>query len=122
MEWLIERLIGLIPAISNLSREKREIADNALVSISHALNETCIYLKQIRDGSPKNRETEEKLARYWAAAAIPARHLDDEFAELCIYKSDAWVNPDEWNRERIEQYGIDLESVRKKYHDLLLDK
>jgi hypothetical protein len=70
MEWLIERLIALIPAISNLSGERREMADNALISISHALNETSIYLRQIRDGAPQDREKEEHLARYWAAAAV----------------------------------------------------
>ncbi len=119
MEWLIERLISLIPAIANLSKEKREIADNALIAISTALSETSLYLAHIREGGSSDRTREEQLARYWAAAAVPARHLDLELADMCLYKSDSWTNPDRWNRERIVQYGIDIESVRERYAELL---
>ena len=65
----------------------------------------------------------EQLARYWAAAAVPARHIDEDFAELCLYKSEAWwVNPEEWDSKKIEQYGIDIESVKNKYQAMLLNK
>ena len=63
---------------------------------------------------------EEEIARYWAEAAIPARHLDIEFAELCLYKSEAWINPDLWTHDKVVKYGIDLESVKIKYKAMLL--
>lgn len=119
MEWLIERLISLIPAIANLSKEKREIADNALIAITTALSETSLYLSHIREGGSSDRTREEQLSRYWAAAAVPARHLDDKLADMCLYKSDSWTNPDQWDRDRIVQYGIDIESVKEKYTELL---
>ena len=119
MEWLIERLISLIPIISKFSKDKREIADNALIAISNALSETLLYLAHIRTGGGKDRIREEQLARYWSAAAVPVRHLDSELADLCLYKSDSWTNPDRWDSSRVAQYGIDIESVRKKYTELL---
>ncbi|MCD6197703.1 MAG: hypothetical protein J7K15_03895 [Deltaproteobacteria bacterium] len=119
MEWLIERLIAILPAIAKLSKEKRELADNALNAISIALNETSLYLVHIRDGGGSDRSREEQLARYWAAAAVPVRHLDRELAEMCQYKSEIWTNPDNWNLEKIAQYGIDINSVRDKYAELL---
>lgn len=119
MEWLIERLIAILPAIAKLSKEKRELADNALNAISIALNETSLYLVYIRDAGGSDRSREEQLARYWAAAAVPVRHLDRELAEMCQYKSEIWTNPDNWNLEKIAQYGIDINSVRDKYAELL---
>lgn len=119
MEWLIERLISLIPLLAKYSKEKRDIADNALIAVSTALAETSLYLAHIRQGGKAERAREEQLARYWAAAAVPVRHLDEEFADICQYKSDVWVSPDSWDPEKIGQYRIDLDSVRKRYTELL---
>jgi len=119
MEWLVERLVGLIPLIKENAEKRRELADNALSVISRALNETSLYVQHIQNGGAPDRSREEELARYWSAAAIPVRHLDREFAEMCHYKSELWTSPDNWNPEKLTQYGIDLDSVKQKYTDLL---
>ncbi len=55
MEWLVERLIGLLPAISTLQKDKREVADAALSSIAKALNETVLYVAHIDETETRDR-------------------------------------------------------------------
>lgn len=119
MEWLIERLISLIPTISDLSKNRRDLADNALAAISEALSETSLYLAHLKDTGKRDREREEQLARSWAAAAVPARHIDVELAEMCQYKSEIWINPDAWGRDKIQKYGVDIDTVKHRYMELL---
>lgn len=115
IEWVVERLISLIPAIGNASKDKREVADNALRSVSHALTETCIYVNHYIEKDKRDEEIEAQLSRYWSAAAIPLRHLDRELSEICEYKSEYWLNPRNWDASRAKGIAIDLESVREKY-------
>ncbi len=119
MEWLIERLISLIPSITNLSKERRDVADSALLAISVALRETSLYLAHVRDGGDPDRSQEEQLARNWAAAAVPIRHLDRGLAEKCQHKCELWTNPDNWNLAKMTQYGHDIESIKERYAELL---
>ncbi|MHC4241208.1 MAG: hypothetical protein ACYSU4_02320 [Planctomycetota bacterium] len=119
MEWLIERLMSLIPAISHLSKEKRDIADNALTAISTALSETSLYLAHIQNDGSRDRSREEKLALLWAAAAVPARHIDGGLADMCQHKSESWINPNKWNRDKIDEYGIGIDTVKKRFAELL---
>ena len=43
MEWVVERLISLLGPIATMTKDKRDLQDNALRSISHALQETKLY-------------------------------------------------------------------------------
>ena len=122
IEWVVERVSALIPAIEKLSVAKREMKDNALRAISHALNETYLYYSSLENGKRRNREIEAQLSRYWAAAAIPLRHLDQELASVCEHKSEYWVNPDSWGQARVDQLGIGLKKVRNQYRTLLAPK
>ena len=92
IEWVVERLISLIPAIDKLSNDKKVTADEALRSISHALTETCIYYNGYSKSGIKNEKTEADLARLWSAAAIPIRHIDQKLSEICEYKSEYWLD------------------------------
>ncbi|WP_206751690.1 hypothetical protein, partial [Halorubrum sp. SD626R] len=65
---------------------------------------------------------EEQLSRYWAAAAIPVKHLDPELALICDKKSDFWINQDNWPPERIERNKIGLDMVRTQYRQMLVPK
>lgn len=116
---IFERLIALIGPLANLSKERRELRDNALRSICNALDETYLYYRDIDRGSPRNLETEAQLARYWSAAAIPIRHIDNELALLCDQKSEYWLNPDTWDNDRVNTVGIALDNVRERYRRLL---
>lgn len=119
IEWVVERLVSLLGPISALGKEKRELGDNALRAISHALNETYLYYRDIEQGKKRNRDVEAQLSRYWSAAAIPIRHIDKELAQICEYKSEYWVNPDTWDDHKVKKLGIGLEEVRNKYRALL---
>ena len=115
IEWVVERLISLLPAIGNLSKDKRKVADNALRAISHALTETSLYVNRYVKSGKRDEEIESQLARYWSAAAIPLRHIDQELSEICEYKSEYWLDPNSWNPEKTNGLSISLDSVRDKY-------
>lgn len=119
IEFVVKRLTNLIGHMTEIGRDKRELRDNALRSISHALNETYLYYRDIDSGKERNMDTEAQLSRYWAAAAIPLRHIDNELAEVCEYKSDYWINPETWDQSKIMEFGIALEDVRERYRTLL---
>lgn len=122
LEFVVEQFIALLGNIQNLSKEKREIKDNALRAISHALNETYLYYASQDKGKQRNLDVEKQLSNYWAAAAIPLRHLDESLAMTCEYKAEYWVNPDNWSDEQIHKHGIALDSLRKQYRQLLAPK
>jgi len=115
IEWVVERLISLLPAIGDISKDKRELADNALRSIAYALTETSLYVNRYVKSGKRDEEIEAQLSRYWSAAAIPLRHIDQELSEICEYKSEYWIDPTNWNPEKTNGISIDLETVRDKY-------
>lgn len=115
LEWIAERLIALLPVLSEVSKNKQELADNALRSISHALTETCLYVSRYLDQGKRDQEIETQLSRYWSAAAIPLRHIDNDLSQICEYKSEYWINPEGWDPSKTNGAKIDLETVREKY-------
>ncbi len=122
IEWVVEKFIALIPSFEKASSLRRDMQDNALRAISHALNETFLYYRDVDGGKPRNLDVEAQLSRYWSAAAIPLRHLDQELAQVCEYKSEYWVNPENWKHEDVERLGIGLKKVRDQYRSLLSPK
>lgn len=122
LEYVVDKLIGLLGPIATLSKEKREIKDNALRAISIALVETKLYYRDRQNGKPRNLDVEAQLAKYWAAAAIPLRHIDQELAMACEHKADFWTGPDDWTNEEIKRLGIKLEDVSKAYRSIAMPK
>lgn len=120
LEYLIDKLISLMGPISTLSRDKRELKDNALRAIVTALQETKIYYKSLERGSERNTDTEAQLVRYWGAAAIPLRHIDEELAMICEHKADFWIDPENWSNDQISGLGIKLEDVTRAYRQLAM--
>ena len=119
IETILGKLIALLGPLRAMSRDHREVRDNALRSISHALNETCIYYRKLDSGRARSLEVEDQLSRYWAAAAIPIRHIDQELAQICEHKSEYWLNPEEWTPEQLSHFNIELAGVRDQYRQLL---
>lgn len=118
----IDGLEGLVSVISGVLKERRELGDNALRSVSNALDETYFYYRDIDAGKPRDKEREAQLAKYWSAAAIPMRHIDKDLALACDCKAEYWVNPEHWDNEKVEKTGIALEKVRNQYRRLLNKK
>jgi hypothetical protein len=122
LEYVVEKLVGLLGPIAALSKEKRELKDNALRAISTALLETKLYYRDRQAGKPRNLDTEAQLAKYWSAAAIPLRHIDQELATTCEYKADFWTGPENWTNEEATRVGIKLEDVTRAYRAIALPK
>lgn len=118
LPFVIERLTALLGPIANLSKEKRDLKDNALRSVLIALMETKEYYQKISRGSARNVDTEAQLAKYWAAAAIPLRHIDKDLAMTCELKAEYWINPDNWDDVKNQNLDISLESVTSEYRKL----
>lgn len=119
LQWVVERLIGLLGPIAQLQKDKREIADKALSAVSLALNETFIYYRDFEASQTMDREREAQLVRLWSAAAIPLRHIDPELASICEKKAEYWLDPQSWDNQSIRELGIGLESVRDRYREML---
>ncbi len=119
LEMVATRLTALLGPLRAMSKDNREMRDNALRAISHALNETYIYYRGLDRGQERNLEIEDQLSRYWAAVSIPIRHLDHELAMICEHKSEYWLNPEQWSAEQVSEFGIELEKVRDDYRKLL---
>ena len=120
LEIIAGKLIALLGPLRAMSRDNREMRDNALRAVSHALNETYIYYHGLERGKERNSEIEEQLSRYWAAAAIPIRHIDRELAMICEHKSEYWINPEHWTPEDVKRAGIELGKVREDYRQKLI--
>ncbi len=119
IEWVTERLLALIEQLGALSRDRRDLRDNALRAISNALNETSIYYRDLGRGKPRDFDIEAQLSRFWSAAAIPIRHFDPQLAEVCEHKADYWLNPDQWTEQEVKRLGIGLTTVRDQYRTML---
>ncbi|MFK3797092.1 hypothetical protein [Pseudomonas sp. NPDC088444] len=119
LEIIVSQLAALIDSIQEFSRDKRDLKDNALRAISHALNETYLYYRDIEHGKPVNLDSQKQLSIYWSAAAIPLRHINEELALICEFKSEYWVNPENWSDEQIHEHGIALNDLRMKYRALV---
>jgi len=119
LEMIAGKLTALLGPLRTMSKDNREMRDNALRAVSHALNETCIYYGGLERGNERNQEIEDQLSRYWAAAAIPIRHLDRDLAMICERKSEYWLNPDQWTTQDVEHAGIRLQEVRDDYRKML---
>ena len=115
LKQILDNLTSLAELIGSFRKDHRELADNALRAVSHALNETLIYYKTLDNGGPRNEEVENQLVKYWSAAAIPMRHIDANFAEICEYKSQYWLNPEMWSEGKIREFNIGLNKVRSLY-------
>lgn len=122
LEFIVSQFTALIEPIQNLSKDKRDLKDNALRAISHALNETYLYYRDVEGGKPIDLESQKQLSIYWAAAAIPLRHINENLALICEFKSEYWVNPENWSDEEIHEHGIALNDLRRKYRALVAPK
>ena len=122
LDYIIDKLISLMGPIATLSRERRELKDNALRAISTALRETKLYYRDLEMGKARNMDVEAQLVRYWGAAAIPLRHIDEELAMTCDQKSEYWLNPESYSQEQIKELGIKLKDVSNAYLNLAMPK
>jgi len=119
LKEIIDLLTVLLGSIATMSKDRRELQDSALRAISNALDETCLYYRDLDRGNPRNLDREALLVKYWSAAAIPLIHIDQNLAALCDYKSEYWINPTHYSEQEITNLGIDLNNIRQAYRKIL---
>jgi len=85
-----------------------------------ALTETRAYISERESGKRRNRKREYQLAELWQSASIPLRTIDKEFAARCFAKGNYWMDPNAWDKKRIEETGIAIDSVLEETRKLLL--
>ena len=116
---IIDKLKKVLGLIGTLSKEKREMKDNALRAISYALHETQIYYAGLSEGKNRNRDVEIQLSRYWSAAAIPLRYIDEDLAMRCEEKGNYWICPDNWSGDDMAKVRIQLDGLADEYKCLI---
>jgi hypothetical protein len=116
---IVKSFAEIVPSLILLPKEQRERKDAAMRAIVIALDETAIYYRDLGESSGRSRERENQLAKYWSAAAIPMRHVDQELAERCDMKAEFWLNPERYDANKIKQLNIQLDNVRETYRSLI---
>jgi len=120
--------------LTAISREVREWMDKleqrrearnqstrtALKSLSLAVLETRAYLGQLSSGKKRrNLERERDISQLWNDAHMELRGIDASLADRCFAKADHWADPSLWNKGKIRQYNITLDSMSDAVRDLL---
>ncbi len=117
---LFDKVLAGLGLIREGRKARTEKVDHALNALYVALNETNAYISGRENGKRKSRKRELELAHLWHNASIPLRTIDKEFADRCFLKGSYWMHPEAWNKKRIKQTGIAIESVLKETRKLLL--
>ena len=119
LKEILEGLSNILGPIATATKDRSQMKDEALRAISHALDETYLYYRDVEHGQLPNRDKEAMLVRYWSAAGICLRHFDQRLASICDIKAEYWVSPENYNSTDIESLGIGLDSVRRAYRKML---
>jgi hypothetical protein len=119
LQEVLQGSASLLGPISKLSTERKGLKDTALRAISTALDETYLYYRDLENTDGRNLDREAQIERYWSAAAIQIRHFNNDLAKICDRKSEYWINPDKFDRRRINELNIALDDVREAYRKML---
>jgi hypothetical protein len=117
---LFDKVLAGLGLIREGKKERTEKIDHALLALYAALTETRAYIAEREKGKKRNHDREYKLARLWHSASIPLRVIDKDFAERCFLKGSYWLEPDTWDKKKIEEKGIAIEEVFDATRKLLL--
>ena len=116
---MIEGLKTLLEYFRDERHRREDHADEALLAIYAAANETKLYIQDVQRTGKSKPDREEELSRLWTRAAVPIRRFNADLAERCLIKGDYWVNPSAWTVEQIAQFRIGLDDVFREAKKLL---
>ena len=117
---LFDRVLAGLGLIREGKRQRTEKVEDALRALYVALTETRIYISERESGKRRNRKREYQLAELWQTASIPLRTIDKEFADRCFAKGNYWMDPKAWDKNRIDETGIAIDSVLEATRELLV--
>lgn len=116
---IIEGLKTLLEYFRDERHRREDRADEVLLAIYTAVNETKLYIQDVQRTGKSKPEREADLSRLWTRAAVPIRRFNEDLADRCLMKGEYWVNPSAWTVERIAQFRIGLDDVFKEAKKLL---
>lgn len=117
---LFDKVLAGLGLLREGKKERTEKTDHALLALYTALAETRAYISDRRNGKRRNRDREFSIARLWHSASIPLRAIDKDFAERCFLKGSYWMEPDTWDKKKIEETGIAIDTVFEATRKLLV--
>ncbi|MFA4907481.1 MAG: hypothetical protein WC602_04370 [archaeon] len=117
---LFDKVLAGLGLIREGKKQRTEKIDHALLALYTALSETRAYIADREKGKRRNHQQEFEIARLWHSASIPLRAIDKEFAERCFNKGSYWMEPDTWDKKRIEEKGIAIDAVFDATRKLLI--
>ena len=117
---LFDKILAGLGLIREGKKQRTEKTEHALHALYVALAETKAYVEDRENGKRRNRRREYELARLWHSASIPLRAIDKNFAERCFDKGSYWMEPEMWDKKRIEETGITIDAVFDATRRLLI--
>jgi hypothetical protein len=117
---LFDKILAGLGLIREGRKQRTERIDQALLALYTALAETKAYIEDRNRGKRRNLKREFALARLWHSASIPLRVIDKGFANQCFLKGSYWLEPNTWDKKKIEQTGIAIDAVFEATRKLLV--
>ncbi|MBC3213853.1 hypothetical protein [Serratia fonticola] len=114
-EYLEGLIKGLFGCYQSSSKERRELALSKLEALSNLLIENRIYLRDYSHKELKDQEKETALAMEWKRVGALFHPDSVELARICEYKSDYWVHPDFYSKEKVKELDISIRSLEGQY-------
>lgn len=117
---LFDKVLAGIGLIREGKKQRSEKTDQALLALYAALSESRAYMADRANRKPRNRKREHSIAMLWHTASVPLRELDPELAERCFIKGSYWMEPDTWDKKKIDENGIAIDKVFEATRRLLI--
>jgi hypothetical protein len=117
---LFDKVLTGLGLIREGQKARNEKVDHALLALYAALTETKSYIESREKGKRRSREREYQLARLWHNASIPLRAIDKDFAQRCFLKGSYWLEPETWDKKRVEETEIAINTVFDATRQLLI--
>ena len=94
--------------------QRKRNSVEALRDMITASRETAVYLRQIRDTSKPDHQTESSLTKRWTQLGFRLKDLGlTKLAKRCEITGKHWSDPDHYETEFLDKADISLERMEK---------
>jgi hypothetical protein len=91
---------------------------SAVAAFSEALIETRRYIAEVNRGSARSRDAESRLSGLWYQAGMAVLEYDPDLANLCMIKSNGWVDEGVWDDPRYKDLPIKLNDMLQRLREI----
>jgi len=120
--FIIDKVLNVLGLLRDGKVKRDEKIDISLHALYAALSETKAYTVSLKEGTQRNRDKENKLAKLWHEASVPLRDIEPELAQKCFLKGSYWLEPEAWDEAKIQENQIALDKVFEETKELLVGK